>query len=180
MRDLSIAIAAVAAVMSSAGAAADTGCPDKVSPELETSLGAPTGWLGAGETVHNPAGLTALGLPVSYALVRRTGGEAGAIAEIDYRIQGASRPFGQRYALDLRKAFDQNFDGTNCGSKEGVSCAVDYTGASTGRLHSAELSAGDLSIPKDAHGDSLPLVKADYDLDGAEPVFLACIYDSGS
>jgi hypothetical protein len=163
--------------MASAPASADDiACPPKVTPELLTTLGDPVGWLAAGQTVHAPAGLTMLGLSVAYVLVMRPSGDAAApVAELDYRLQGATRPYGDRYEIDLRKAFDKGFTGSNCASAN-ASCLVDYKTSTPGDFSGAELSEGNVTMPKEAHGDGLGPVKADYNLDSADPVFLVCHY----
>jgi hypothetical protein len=176
MRKLLIVSAALAAIVSSAASADDIACPQKVSPELLTSLGEPVGWLSPGQTVHAPAGLTMVGQPVAYVLAVRASGDASApVTELDYRLQGMTRPYGSRYSVDLRKAFDSGFKGSSCASGN-ASCVVDYKTNTPGDFSGAELSEGSISIPKDAHGDGLGPVKADYSLDGADPVFLICHY----
>ena len=178
MRNLLIVPAALAAIASTAASADDVACPMKVSPELVTSLGDPVGWLAAGHTVHAPTGLTMLGRPVAYVLAVRASGDAAApITELDYRLQGITRPYGSRYTVDLRKAFDAGFKGSDCGTGN-ASCVVDYKSSAAGEFSGAELSEGSISIPKDAHGDGLAPVKAYYILDSADPVFLICLYQS--
>lgn len=176
MRALLTLSAALAAIASSPAFAEDMACPAKITPEVLTSLGDPAAWLAPGQVVYRPAGLTIIGQPVSYVLAIHAGGdEAGPVTEVDYRLQGASRPFGERYPADLRKAFDKGFSDSGC-STQNVSCSISFTGTSPGQLTDAELSEGDLSIPKEAHGDGLSAVKADLRLDNADPVFLSCIY----
>jgi hypothetical protein len=174
---LLIATAALAVVAPAAAAAEDIACPTKITPELIAALGEPVAWLEAGQTVHAPAGLTMVGHPVTYVIAFHAGG-TGPIAELDYRLQGLNRPYGDRYAVDLRKAFDQGFKGSNCGSAQNTSCVVDYKANADGDLSGAELSEGNISMPKEARGDGLAPVKADYDLDGSDPVFLVCHYQA--
>jgi hypothetical protein len=175
MRNCLIASAALAALAASP-AFADDGCPSTVPADLATTLGAPVAWLAPGQTIHAPANLTVIGLPVAYVLVVHAGGaDDGAVTEMDYRLKGATRPFGERYPVDLRKAFDKGFSGSNCASGNS-SCSVSMSGSTAGRLSDAELSEGDLSIPKEAHGDGLAMVKADANMDNADPVFLDCVY----
>jgi hypothetical protein len=177
MRKLPIAIAALAAATSVPALADDIACPEKIAPAIATALGEPVGWLAAGQTVHAPAGLTMLGQPVAYVIAMHAGGDAAAqITELDYRLQGLTRPYGDRYALDLRKGFDKGFTGSNCGSAKNTSCVVDYKTSAAGDLSGAELSEGNITMPKEARGDGLGPVKADYDLDGADPIFLVCHY----
>jgi hypothetical protein len=176
MRKLLIVPAALAAFASTAASADDVACPLKLTPELTTSLGDPVGWLNPGQTVHTPAGLTMLGRPVAYVLAIRTSGDAAApVSELDYRLQGVTRPYGSRYTVDLRKAFDSGFKGSACASGT-ASCVVDYKASGPGDFSGAELSEGSIAMPKTAHGDGLAAVKADYGLDGADPVFLICHY----
>jgi hypothetical protein len=179
MRVLLIATAAAAAIVSSPAAAdGKIDCPVKLTPELITSLGDPVAWLAPGQTVHAPAGVTIVGQPVSYIIAYRTSADPAApISELDYRLQGLTRPYGNRYAADLRKAFDKSFSGSDCGSAQG-SCVVDFKSTADGDVSGAELSEGNIAIPKDAHGDGLAPVKADYNLDGADPVFLVCHYQA--
>ncbi len=176
MRNLLIAAAALAAIAPAAAAAADIACPTKVAPDLIAALGEPVAWLATGQTVHTPAGLTMLGHPVAYVITFHAGDGTGPITELDYRLQGLNRPYGDRYSVDLRKAFDKGFEGSNCGSAQNASCVVDYQANADGDLSGAELSEGNISMPKEAHGDGLVPVKADYNLDGSDPIFLACHY----
>nr|WP_166177590.1 hypothetical protein [Altererythrobacter segetis] len=176
MRSFVLVTAALAAIASAPASADDIACPPKVSPELMTALGEPVAWLGAGQTVHTPADLTMVGQPVSYVLAFRASGAADApVSELDYRLKGQTRPYGTRYAVDLRKAFDKGFNGSDCASGNN-SCVVDYKASAAGDFSGAELSEGNIAIPKDAHGDGLGAVKADYNLDSADPVFLVCHY----
>jgi len=171
---LMLSAAALAAISSTAASADDIACPLKLSPELMTSLGDPVGWLNPGQTVHAPAGLSMIGRPVAYVLAVRAG-DGAPVSELDYRLQGLTRPYGSRYAVDLRKAFDAGFKGSDCGTGS-ASCVVDYKASAPGDFSGAELSEGSISIPKTAHGDGLAAVKADYNLDSADPVFLICHY----
>jgi hypothetical protein len=171
--------AALAEIASAQASAEDIACPQKADAALATALGDPVGWLGAGQTVHAPAGLTMLGQPVAYVIAVRSGADAGApLTELDYRLQGLNRPYGNRYTVDLRKGFDQGFKGSNCGGGNNTSCVVDYKASADGDLSGAELSEGNISMPKEAHGDGLGPVKADYNLDGSDPVFLVCHYQA--
>jgi hypothetical protein len=176
MRKLLLVSAALATLASSPASAADDACPQTAPADLAATLGAPVAWLAPGQTIHAPANLTVMGLPVAYVVVTHAGAsDEGAVTEMDYRLKGANRPFGERYPVDLRKAFDKGFSGSNCASANS-SCSVSMTGSSAGHLSDAELSEGDLSMPKDAHGDGLALIKADMDMDNADPVFLDCVY----
>lgn len=175
MRDLLVSVAALAAMTLPSVALADDACPPKITPEVESALGAAAATLGPGETVYTPAGAMVIGRPVSYVLVHRDA-DGKPITEIDYRFQGLNRPYGQRYTPDLRKSFDHAYPGTACTSNG--SCATSYTGPAAGQLADAELGEADLTVPKGAQSDALSLVKADYDLSGADPVFLICHYKS--
>jgi hypothetical protein len=179
VRNFILVTAALAALASAPASAEDIACPQKADAALTTALADPVGWLGAGQTVHAPAGLTMLGQPVAYVIVVHASGDAGApITELGYRLQGINRPYGNRYTVDLRKAFDQGFKGSNCGGSGNASCVVDYKASADGDLSGSELSEGNISMPKEAHGDGLGPVKADYNLDGADPVFLVCHYQA--
>jgi hypothetical protein len=178
VRNLLFVTAALTAIVAAPAAADDLACPAKLSPELMASLGDPVGWLAAGHTVHAPAGLTMVGQPVSYVLVVRASAAADApVSELDYRLQGLNRPYGERYSVALRKEFDKGFKGSDCASGNS-SCVVDYKASATGDFSGAELSEGEISIPKDAHGDGLGPLKADFKLDNADPVFLVCHFQA--
>jgi hypothetical protein len=154
------------------------GCPLDIDVEVVTTLGEPAASLSPANTVHTPAGVTALGYPVSYVVVRRTG-EGGAIAELHYRLQGAVRPFGERYPIELRKLFDKEAPGSDCGGAKAVSCAVAVrTKGDPGHLSGMELGPGDLALPSDKSSPAYALLKADYDLADGDPVFLVCLYDT--
>ena len=177
MRDSLLWLAAGLALLPSAALADD--CPMTMTPELESSLGDVAATLKPGSTVYQPADLSMVGSPVSYIIAtRQNQSDEGLIVRLDYRLGGVVRKFGDRYSPELRKAFDNGFTSSQCGSSKDTPCVVAYeANASTGRLTGAELSAGELSIPQDASGPALPLVKADYDLDDSDPVFLVCRYE---
>ena len=178
MRDSSLWFAPILLLAPSVALA--EGCPSGVTPELEAALGEPVAWLGAGQTVHTPAGLTMLGQPVGYVIAKRSG-EGAAIGELDYRLQGAVRAFGERYPDDLRRAFDKEAPGAGCGGSNGGSCVVGVNSrGEPGKLSGVELGQGNLSVPADARGPALALVEADYDLEDADPVFLVCLFEAGS
>jgi hypothetical protein len=154
------------------------GCPFDIDATLTATLGEPAATLGAGNTVHTPAGLTMLDLPVSYVIAHRTG-EGGAIAELHYRLQGAVRPFGERYPLELRRAFDTAAPGSECGGTKTVSCAVAMrTKGDAGHLSGMELGPGDPALPSDKSAPAYALLEADYSLADGDPVFLVCLYDT--
>jgi hypothetical protein len=176
MRILLVVTAAVAALAASPAVADDIPCPAKITPELITSLGDPVAWLAPGQTVHAPAGLTMIGQPVSYVIAVRAGADPAAqVTELDYRVKGMNKPYGSRFAIALRQAFAKGFSDNDCSSPQG-SCVMDSKASAAGDFSGAELSEGNISLPKDAHGDGLAPVKADYNLDGADPVFLVCHY----
>jgi hypothetical protein len=176
MRTLLTVTAAFAVIASSSASAEEMACPKTVTPEALAAFGAPVAWLSAAQTIHAPAGLTMLGQPVNYVIAVHASGDAAApVTELDYRLQGLSRPYGSRYAPDLRKAFDKGFAGSDCGSGNN-SCMLNYKSTAAGDLAGAELSEGDINITKEAHGDGLAPVKADYNLNGADPVFIVCHY----
>jgi len=176
VRNFILVTAALAAIASAPAWAEDIACPTKADAALAATLGEPVAWLGADRTVHAPAGLTMIGQPVAYVIAVHAGDQAGApVSELDYRLQGINRPFGQRFSSDLRKAFDTGFTGSDCAGGK-TSCVLTYKTTTDGSLSGAELSEGNLSMPKEAHGDGLGPVKADYNLDSADPVFLVCHY----
>ena len=167
-------LAAAALIAPSAGFANE--CPPDVTGEFETSLGEPAAWLESGQTVHTPAELTILGKPVSYVIAKRSA-EGSRINELDYRFRDMIRTYDEEYPLDLRKAFDEAFAASACGTSRNPVCAVAYDNkAGAGRLSGGKLSVGDLWIPADARGSALPLVEADSELDNGDPVFLVCLY----
>lgn len=179
MRNFILVTAALAAIASAPASAEDIACPTKADAALAATLGEPVAWLGAGQTVHAPTGMTMIGQPVAYVIAIHASGDAASpVTELGYRLQGISRPYGNRYSPELRKAFDQGFKGSNCGSGGNASCLVDYKTNADGDLSGAELSEGNITMPKEAHGDGLGPVKADYNLDGADPVFLVCHYQA--
>jgi hypothetical protein len=175
MRDVFMGLAVLAA-LAPAAARAEEPCPQRVNAEFEASLGEVAATLGGGQSIYTPAGLRMLDQPVSYVLVIRQGEEAtSAITELDYRLQGVNRPYGERYPESLRKAFDAGFD-TDCGTGRNSSCVVSVRSTQVGELTGAELGQGNVTIGADASGAGLALAEADYDLDGVDPVFLVCLY----
>lgn len=152
----------------------DKDCMDEVSSELVTFLGEPVAWPEEGHTVHRPAGLTVLGHPVSYVLVKR-GGPGGRIDELGYRLEGMQRKVGQAHDAKLLRAFDDKFDGAECARSTESSCGVIYEGKNRS-FTGAEIGSGEIDVARNARGPSLSLVKADYDLLDSDPVFLVCFY----
>lgn len=159
-----------------AAAAAET-CPPEVDADFATGLGQPAAWLDAEQAIYAAPGSTALGHPVSYLIV--TGpGENGAdapVRKLTYRLAGLNTRWGAEYAPDVRTAFDRAFDTKACGDGS-AACMVDFSGAVPGQRSGAELSNSAPSPPRDASEGVLRLLKADYDLDGADPIFLVCRY----
>ena len=149
----------------------DEACMTELTPQLEASFGEPVAWPDEGQTVHTPAGLTALGHPISYVLVKRS---SERIEEIDYRLEGMQRKVGQPHDAQLLKAFDDEFDGAKCAGVKQSSCGVAYRG--DGPFSGAQIGSGEIYVGSDARGPSLALIEADYDLADADPVFLACFY----
>ena len=152
----------------------DEACMTEITPELEASFGEPVAWPEEGHTVHTLAGLTVLDRPVSYVLVKRDGA-GGRIEEIGYRLQGMQRKVGQPHDPQLLKAFDDAFDKANCANSKESTCGVIYR--PDGRAFTgAQIGNGEVDIARSARGPSLALIKADYDLLDADPVFLVCYY----
>lgn len=149
-------------------------CGTEVTSELEASLGEPVAWPDEGQTVHTPAGLTVLGHPVSYVLVKR-GGAGGRIDEIGYRLQGLERKVGQPHDQRLLRDFDAEFDSADCADSKESSCGVVYR-PNGGTFTGAEIGSGEVYVARDARGPSLALIRTDYDLPDSDPVFLVCFY----
>jgi hypothetical protein len=153
------------------------GCPADIDAGLVATLGNPAATLGA-NTVHTPAGVTVLDLPVSYVIAHRAS-EGGPIAELHYRLQGAVRPFGERYPIELRKAFDKEAPGSECGGTKAVSCAVAVRSkGDPGHISGMELGPGDPALPNDKSAPAYALLEADYDIADGDPVFLVCLYET--
>ena len=165
------ASAAQAAPAEAKSVVQDEACMTELTPQLEASFGEPVAWPDDGQTVHTPAGLTALGHPISYVLVKRSGER---IEEIDYRLQGMQRKVGQPHDAQLLEAFDDEFDGAKCAGVTQSSCGVAYKG--DGPFSGAQIGSGEIYVAGNARGPSLALIEADYDLADADPVFLACFY----
>ena len=133
--EASVAQAAPAAEAKSA--VQDEACMTELTPQLEASFGEPVAWPDEGQTVHTPAGLTALGHPISYVLVKRS---SERIEEIDYRLEGMQRKVGQPHDAQLLKAFDDEFDGAKCAGVKQSSCGVAYRG--DGPFSGAQIGSG--------------------------------------
>ena len=155
----------------------DKPCMDDLSDELERSFGEPAAWPAEGQTLHTPAGLTVFERPVSYVLLKR-GGAGGKIDEIGYRLQGMLRQVGQPHDSALLKAFDAEFKGSECASSKESSCGVIYRNEDHA-FSGAEIGSGEVYVSREARGPMLALVKDDYDLLDADPVFLVCFYRGG-
>jgi hypothetical protein len=152
----------------------DKACMDEVTPELEAFFGEAVAWPDEGQAVFTPAGLTILGHPVSYVLVKH-GGPDGVIDEIGYRLEGMQRKVGQPHEAKLLKDFDAEFHAADCSDSKQSVCGVIYDGKDT-VFTGAEVGSGEIYVGRDARGPSLALVEADYDMADADPVFLVCFY----
>jgi hypothetical protein len=152
----------------------DKACMTDVTPELEAFFGEPVAWPEEGHTVHTPGGLTVLGQPVSYVLVKRSGSD-GRIDEVGYRLQGLQRRVGQPHDAGLLKAFDSEFEAAKCVGSTLSSCGVMYR-PNGSAFAGAQIGSGEIDVSRDARGPSLALIEADYDLLDADPVFLVCFY----
>lgn len=150
------------------------GCLTEITGAFENYLGPPVAWPEDGQTVHTPAGLSVLDRPVSYVLVKRDDA-AGPVSEVAYRLQGMTRKVGQPHDSALLKAFDGEFKSADCAGSTQSSCGVVYR--PNGKpFNGAEIGSGEIDVAGNARGPSLALIKADYDLMDADPVFLVCFY----
>lgn len=151
----------------------DEDCVTEPTRAFEESLGEPVAWPEDGQTVHTPAGLSVLDRPVSYVLVKR--GSGGEIEEVGYRLSGLQRRIGQPHDRALLKAFDDAFQSARCAGSTQSSCGVVYRPTGT-PFTGAEIGSGEIDVARSARGPALGLIKADYDLLDADPVFLVCFY----
>lgn len=153
-------------------------CPPQIEPDFVAGLGQPAARLDAEQAIYTPPGATALGRPVSYLIVTGPGENDAADAPVQrltYRLAGLNIRWGADYAPDLRTAFDRAFDTDACGDG-GASCMVDFRGAEAGQRSGAELSNRAPTPPRGSNEGVMRVIKADYDLDGADPVYLVCHY----
>ena len=152
-------------------------CPPQIEPDFLAGLGQPAARLGAEEAVYAPPGATALGQPVSYVIVTGPGENAAdaPVRRLAYRLAGVNARWGDAYPPNLRTAFDRAFE-TKAGGDGGASCMVDFRGAEGGQRSGAELSNTAPSPPPGPNEGVSRLIRADYNLDGADPVYLVCHY----
>jgi hypothetical protein len=174
MRDLLLPLAAFAALTPGVAYAADA-CPEKASAAIVSALGEPVATLGTDQSIYQPTGVMVLGLPVSYVVVTKT--SAGAIGEIDYRLQGVMRKYSERYPSPVLQAFDKTYD-VGCASGRVTTCSVAYDmkGATPDQLASARITDPGFDVPKNSAAALLQTIKAEYAKPDAGPVFLACMY----
>ncbi len=177
MRDLLLAFA-VLAVASPTAAAAAGACPEKATADVVTALGEPAATLSDSQAIYQPAGAAVLGMPVGYVLVVK--GAAGAIQEIDYRLQGVTRSYSQPYPKAVLQAFDKAYPGVGCSTGRVTACAqvYDTRKAPAGALEDARISDPGLDdVQAKAGAPVLQTIKADYANPDSGPVFLMCLYD---
>ena len=174
MRDLLLPLAAFAALMPGIAYAADA-CPDKAGADVLAGFGDTVATLGTDQSIYQPSGVTVLGLPVSYVVVTKT--SAGAIEEIDYRLQGVMRKYSEHYPSPVLQAFDKAYD-VGCASGRVTTCSVAYDlkGATPDQLASARITDPGLDVPKNSNAALLQTIKAEYAKPDTGPVFLACMY----
>ena len=153
----------------------DEPCMREITPELTQSFGEAVAWPDDGHALYTPEGLSVLGHAVSYVLVKQRG---DAIEEIDYRLDGLQRKVGQPHDGALLRTFDKEFDKADCADSKESSCGVLYRGDTS--FTGAEIGSGELYVSSSARGPKLALVKSDYDLLDADPVFLVCFYRGDS
>ena len=153
-------------------------CPPRLDSDFVPGLGQPGAWLDAEQAIYAPPGANALGHPVSYLIVTGPGENDSAeasVRKLTYRLAGLNTRWGAEYNPDLRTAFDRAVGTEVCGDGS-AACMVDFRGAVAGQRSGAELSNSAPSPPGGASQGVLRLIKADYDLDGADPVYLVCHY----
>lgn len=153
----------------------DGTCPQEMTSQRARGFGQPSAELDAGQAVYTPADLTVLDSPVAYVIVNRQSGANSAVTRLSYRLAGVNVSWGADHRPALRQAFDKAFKVDVCG-KAGSTCLVDYRSPEAGIRASAELSTRMPSLPPGGTGDAMRLLRADNDLDGADPVFLICTY----
>ena len=164
------------APMASSEAFAEDGtCPQEMTRQRAAGMGEPSAQLDTAQAVYTPAGLSVLDSPVAYVIVGRQAGGNNAVTRLTYRLSGVNVAWGADHRPGLRQAFDRAFNVEVCGNA-GATCMVDYRSPDPGIRASAELSTRMPAIPQGATGESMPLLRADNDLDGADPVFLICTY----
>ena len=165
---------AAMAVTLPAAAQADDGCPSKATPELLTALGEPAVTLSGGQVIYQPANATILGKPVSYVVV--TKGSGGGVDEIDYRVAGLTRKYGQRFPVDVLQAFDKTYNGT-CATTKVTACGAAFDSKAAGDLSAAQVNEAYIDLPSKGQGAALSMVKADFASPSQGPVFLVCQYN---
>ena len=178
MRDFLLPVAAVALLMPGV-ALADDSCPKSLTPDVMTALGEPAATLKGGQVIYQPASATMLGMPVSYVVV--TKGSGDVVEEIDYRFAGVMRKYGQRYPDAVLQAFDKAFS-ADCANGKVTSCGVGFTAkdGKAGDLVAAQVTEAEIDLPAKVEGAALTQVKADYASQTQGPVFLVCLYNTGS
>jgi hypothetical protein len=155
-------------------ASADGGCPAKATPDVLTAFGEPAATLKGGQVIYQPAGVTMLGMPVSYVVVTKGAGDA--VQEIDYRFAGLTRKYGQHFPQPVLQAFDKAYDGATCADGKVTSCGIGLDGKATGDLTAAQINEAYIDLPAKADG-ALAMVKADFSSQTEGPVFLTCQYN---
>lgn len=154
--------------------AEDGTCPLEMTSERAEGFGEPGARLTPTQSVYTPDGLDLRGNAVSYVIVDRSAGSNGAVTRLTYRLANVNNTWGTDYELGVRQLYDESFDQDSC--VESGACMISFRGATKGARAGAELSNRMPPIPPGAEGEAMPLLRADYNLEGADPVFLICNY----
>ena len=154
--------------------AEDGTCPLAITSERAEGFGEPSARLSPTQSVHTPDGLDLRGNAISYVIVDRSAGGDGAVTRLTYRLANVNNTWGTDYEPGVRRLYDESFDQDSC--TESGACMISFRGATKGGRAGAELSNRMPPIPPGAEGEAMPMLRADYNLEGADPVFLVCHY----
>lgn len=162
-------------------------CPERITPQVERTLGTEIAWLRDEVRAHRPVNMRLLGRPVPYVVVERDWKLQGdprtwPIETLRFRLEGVGRRSGEYLPTPVRGAFDRAYRGEDCASGTAFTCSELYPemGDEFGDLQSVELTADSVSVPDDARGEGLPQLRADDGESDLTPGFLVCTYETMS
>ncbi len=170
-----LSLTAIALGLAPCAALAEEPC-SRTPGDVVPTLGEPAGNPEEGRTAYMPSGLQMLGHDVSYVLVMRDGAD-GPVEELAYRLKDMNRKIGSPPDSALSRAFDDAFQGGSCAKSKNSSCGVAYDPAQTDGLAGAELNSGSLYLEDKVSGPAIPLIRADFNMTDAAPLFLVCVYE---
>lgn len=158
-------------------------CPERITAQVERSLGSEVAWLGDEVRGHRPVNMSLIGRSVPYVIVERVseyGVQPGAwpIKTLSFRLQGVGRRSGEDFPTPVIRAFDRAYPEAGCERSDRLMCeAYPDLPSDPGYLKRVELIDASIYVPDNARGEGLGQIRADDEGSDPAPGFLVCAYE---